>query len=307
MPKLPTPPADHPQRMQRVRRCVDGLSLGDAFGERFFVPPGEAVAAILRRELPSAPWRYTDDTVMAIAIAEVLDRFGAVIPDHLARAFASRFTAEPDRGYGGGAFTLLRSLALGAPWAEAAAALFDGQGSMGNGGAMRAAPVGAYFAGDPEAIVAHAQRSAAVTHAHPEGQAGAVAVALAAGWAALVGAGARPTAGLFEHVLSAMTTSRTRDRIAEAARLAPETRVDEAAAALGSGQQVLAEDTVPFALWAASRHLDDFEEAMWATALGLGDRDTTCAIVGGIVALAAPTAALPARWIAAREPLPSWG
>jgi hypothetical protein len=45
-----------------------------------------------------------------------------------------------------------------------------------------------------------------------------------------------------------------------------------------------AQDTVPFALWCAARHLDDYAEALRLTVSGLGDRDTTCAIVGGIVA-----------------------
>jgi ADP-ribosylglycohydrolase len=59
---------------------------------------------------------------------------------------------------------------------------------------------------------------------------------------------------------------------------------------------------VPFCLWAAERHLDSYETALWTTASVLGDMDTTCAIVGGIVALASP---IPAEWLAAREPLPS--
>jgi ADP-ribosylglycohydrolase len=41
-------------------------------------------------------------------------------------------------------------------------------------------PIGAYFADDLEAAAFHAVRSAVVTHAHPEAQVGAVAVALAA-------------------------------------------------------------------------------------------------------------------------------
>jgi hypothetical protein len=43
---------------------------------------------------------------------------------------------------------------------------------------------------------------------------------------------------------------------------------------------------------------------MWTTVAGLGDRDTTCAIVGGIVALSAAPATIPSTWVAAREPLP---
>jgi ADP-ribosylglycohydrolase len=60
---------------------------------------------------------------------------------------------------------------------------------------------------------------------------------------------------------------------------------------------------VPFSLWCASRHLDRYEEALWATVSGLGDRDTTCAIVGGIVALRVGAEGLPRDWLARREPL----
>ncbi len=65
---------------------------------------------------------------------------------------------------------------------------------------------------------------------------------------------------------------------------------------------MIAQDTVPFCLWSAARHLGDFEEAMWATVSGLGDRDTTCAIVGGILA-AGGEAQIPPAWVAARESL----
>ena len=71
------------------------------------------------------------------------------------------------------------------------------------------------------------------------------------------------------------------------------------------GRQVAAHDTVPFTLWVAARHRDDFETAMWTTAVAGGDVDTTCAIVGGIVA-AGPQAHLPRQWRVRCEPLPGW-
>ena len=43
---------------------------------------------------------------------------------------------------------------------------------------------------------------------------------------------------------------------------------------------------------------------MWQTVSALGDRDTTCAIVGGIVSLQVGQAEIPAEWRDAREPLP---
>lgn len=42
---------------------------------------------------------------------------------------------------------------------------------------------------------------------------------------------------------------------------------------------------------------------MWTTVSGLGDRDTTCAIVGGILALRSGAGPIPRDWLAAREPL----
>jgi ADP-ribosylglycohydrolase len=70
--------------------------------------------------------------------------------------------------------------------------------------------------------------------------------------------------------------------------------------------QISAQDTVPFCLWVASRHLDDYEAALWETVSVLGDRDTTCAIVGGVVAARAGRTAIPDVWRRGREPLPPW-
>jgi len=78
--------------------------------------------------------------------------------------------------------------------------------------------------------------------------------------------------------------------------------LEQAVIKLGTGRRVSSQDTVPFCLWSAAHHLEDFAEALWWTVAGLGDRDTTCAIVGGIVAL--PARELPAAWIERREPLP---
>jgi hypothetical protein len=75
---------------------------------------------------------------------------------------------------------------------------------------------------------------------------------------------------------------------------------------LGNGRYTSAHDTVPFALWAAARNLDDFERAIWITASTGGDVDTTCAMVGGIVAAHLGVDAVPAAWRAATEPLPAW-
>jgi ADP-ribosylglycohydrolase len=45
---------------------------------------------------------------------------------------------------------------------------------------------------------------------------------------------------------------------------------------------------------------------LWLTVSGLGDRDTTCAIVGGIVACHVGLKSIPKDWLKQREKLPSW-
>jgi len=82
--------------------------------------------------------------------------------------------------------------------------------------------------------------------------------------------------------------------------------VEFAVTVLGNGMQLSAQDTVPFALWCTCQHLFDYEEALWLAVSGLGDRDTICAIVGGIVALSAGMNSIPTAWHDAREPLPDW-
>jgi len=77
----------------------------------------------------------------------------------------------------------------------------------------------------------------------------------------------------------------------------------DAAVAVGNGRRVSCPDTAPFRLWCATKYLDNYEEAMWATVSALGDRDTTCAIVGGIVAAGAKREPIPVEWLQAREPI----
>lgn len=240
---------------------------------------------------------------MALSVVEVLLEQDRLDPDRLAAAFARRY--DVGRGYGGGAHGLLQALQQGASWRVAAPAMFGGSGSFGNGAAMRVAPLGAYLAQRPaEELVEQARLSAMVTHAHPEAVAGAVAVALAAAAAwTQAEQGTLGGAALFETVLRHTPSSETREAIRRASAIEPATSVEEAARLLGTGQRVSAMDTVPFVVWCAARSLrGSFEEAFWTTVRGLGDRDTTCAMVCGIVALSCRE--IPDAWVAAREPLP---
>jgi ADP-ribosylglycohydrolase len=302
--------------VDRMMLSLDGLSVGDAFGETFFTDADTVRQRILYRQVAPPSWLYTDDTEMALSIVDLLRRDGEIDPDKLADSFATRFT--PHRDYGGGASRLLIALQMGEEWRREAPNMFGGTGSYGNGAAMRIAPLGAYFADDLDAVRANATRSCEPTHTHPEGIAGALAVAIAAALAWQCRHSAKPDPKVFlGNVVEHVPPSKTRDGIVKATELSFELEMAETkegrhidvrsvtvSEIIGSGYQVSAQDTVPFALWCAARHLDNYPDALWTTATGLGDVDTTCAIVGGIVALSAKDNGIPPDWLESREPLP---
>ena len=104
---------------------------------------------------------FTDDTVLTAATAKALMAGISYVEAY--QDFAQRY---PGRGYGG---CFLKWIYADNP---------KPYNSWGNGSAMRVSPVG--FAFDTlEEVLAEAERSAAVTHNHPEGIKGAQATALA--------------------------------------------------------------------------------------------------------------------------------
>ncbi|MEZ7005538.1 ADP-ribosylglycohydrolase family protein [Streptomyces sp. AD55] len=289
-------------RLDRALASLRGLSVGDALGSRFFVPSNYPL--LKRRELPSGPWQWTDDTEMAASVVAVLAAHDRVDQDALAHSFAAHH--DVDRGYGPAVDRLLRLVREGGDWKELAAALFDGQGSWGNGAAMRVAPLGAWYADDPEQATHQAEISAYPTHQHREAVVGAMAVAAAAALAAAPGG---PPAGpaLLDGVISLVPKkSAVGAGLRRARDMLDYGDTATVAAVLGCGRRTTAHDTVPFALWSAARSLDDYARAFWATAQAGGDVDTTCAIVGGVVASGGPAGAPPRAWAERTEALPAW-
>ena len=294
------------ERLARARCSQEGLSVGDAFGEQFFHLPDQAADHIATQTLPIPPWPYTDDTEMALSIVRILRQYGTIKPDHLAASFAQQY--NPSRGYGPSMHHLLRSIRAGSPWQEVATSQFSGQGSFGNGAAMRVAPVGAYFAETMDDVIREASTSAQVTHTHPEAIAGSIAVAVAAAWAWRLGQAAQvPGREQFlDLILPCVPTSEVRRKIRWARDMSTTASMEAVVAMLGNDTGLSAQDTVPFVLWCAGACLDHYEQALWLTASGFGDIDTTCAIVGGIVSLYTGVEGIPAVWRQAREPLPNW-
>jgi ADP-ribosylglycohydrolase len=106
---------------------------------------------------------FTDDSILTVAVAEVILQSGNYVD-----AFKHYYRRYPNPcGNYGGNFQ---------QWAASEDA--KPYGSWGNGSAMRVSPIGFAFE-DLDAVLQEAQRSAAVTHNHPEGIKGAQATAAA--------------------------------------------------------------------------------------------------------------------------------
>lgn len=134
-----------------------GAIAGDMIGSRF---EWHAIKSE-DFQLFDADSHFTDDTVITLAVAEAVLGGG-----YYARWMQDLGRRYPSAGYGG-KFREWLVLEEPAPY-----------GSLGNGSAMRASPIGWAF-DTPEDVLAEAERSAAVSHNHPEGIKGAQAAALA--------------------------------------------------------------------------------------------------------------------------------
>ena len=274
-------------RIKYAKRALEGIALGDCFGQTFFMEDEVACQRIRERKILEESWHFTDDTVMGIGIYRILEKYGEINQDKLAEIFAKNYLLDWHRGYGGTAHSILREIGEGSDWREVAPKVFDGMGSMGNGAAMRAAPIGAYFADDLDKVMYEARKSAEVTHSHIEGVVGALAVAVAAAliWNKKAGEDFKDGKDFLYDIAQVMPESDTKYKILSAASIKRESKIDFVISVLGNGMKLTAQDTVPFCLWCVAYYYESLEEALWKAVSALGDRDTICAIVGGIVSL----------------------
>jgi poly(ADP-ribose) glycohydrolase ARH3 len=228
---------------------------------------------------------------MMIVLAEHLAQRDAIDADALAEAFLSRH--DPQRGYGSGTLTVFSYWRQGIPVGIAATRLFGGNGSVGNGAAMRIAPVGVRFARYPERLRGEAMCSAAVTHAHPLGIDAALAQAVAV-------AAAMRGEPIVAAATAAVDTDEMRGQLATVDRLLPTRSAEPADVAQMLGNTAEGPRSVPTAIYAACQ-ADDFRGAVTFAVRCGGDTDTIGAMAGAIAGARHGVGAIPSDWLDALE------
>lgn len=265
-------------------KSLTGISIGDAFGEGFFGEESLMKSYIHHRIIPENSLDFTDDTIMAIAVFKSLEKFGKINQDFLAEEFTKNYYLDINRGYGPSMHQYFRAVKSGENWKEVSYSKFEGQGSMGNGGAMRASVIGAYFYDDLDQLKLNAALSCEVTHANKEAIEGTKAIALAAAFAVqenlrLIKLSQQD---FIQKIQDELDDSDMKSKLNKALYLDGNPSIELLVKTLGNGINMTAQDTVPIVIWMLSRYRNNFEECLWSTVSALGDRDTTCAMTAGI-------------------------
>lgn len=287
-------PVDPATWRDRIRGCLLGGALGDAIGAPFEGWATVDAEPLDRHLASSTALTWTDDTALQVATAEYLadlEASSSFDDDTHARALAAAWERDPERGYGPNPPYLFRTVLSGGDWRAAAMESFGGTGSLGNGGAMRAAPVGALTA-DIGVVARLARRMAAVTHAHPVGQDGAALIAVATSLALRVPPGDTVDGeGLVAHCLSELDTPTVRETVALVPGTIGSHGPEETARLTGNG--VAAHEAVSASLAAFLHHPGDAVAAIrFAVRMG-GDVDTIAAMAGSIAGAATGAGSLP--------------
>ncbi len=276
-----------PALLDRARGCAVGAAIGDALGMPLEAKPprplNDLVREMVRGRLPAGS--FTDDTEMALALAESLLAHRPLDPADLARRFIAWADTRPS-DIGVHTSRVLWRLRLGDPWDVAAEAVQEGnRASAANGSLMRCWPVALACWSEPESLRRDSVLQSRVTHVHIDCLAACV---FANTMIAALLRGATPTEAFDE----ARTTVPLSDDLRDTVELAASRRRER----LRNSGWV--HHTLESALWGLL-NTDSFEEAVVQVVNLGGDADSAGTVVGALAGAAYGLSAIPERWRAA--------
>lgn len=274
----------------RYRGVLIGGGVGDALGATVeFMDRAEVRSRYgVHREITGGGWlqlpagEVTDDTQMALCIAESIVAHGIFDPDDVAARFVEWLHSNPP-DIGNTTRVSLQLLADGVPWHEAGAETHRQMRPQdaSNGSIMRCAPVALYGRGDGALLAKASADSSRITHANPLSIDSCVA--LNAAIAALLD---DPEADFIAIAIDAATER----QVVQVLEGVP----DQTAEDIDASGYVLA--TLQSAFWAVAT-TKSFEDAVVA-AVNLGeDADTTGAVAGALAGAKWGYGEVPVRWL----------
>lgn len=297
-------------------RCVGallGCAVGDILGANLEFKSRAEIQAqhgIVRDFLGSEKrplGMFTDDTEMTLALAEGLVCFNGIDARSCAEHYAFLWANHPRRGYGPSAYQSLEALNTGADY-RATGRLVHPDGSYGNGGAMRIAPVGLAFRHADDVVMMDAVKAALLcTHVHPEAIDAAFVQAYAIGRLATANRTWSRHMGAFIDELQAVATAKA---VYDAIYVAwmhkgvPDDDFLERVCIpnqFGARFQIRGSEALACALWCFINHPDDPEECVIRAANLGGDADTVAAMAGALAGALHGFAWIPTRWYDAME------
>lgn len=281
----------------RIEGGIIGLAVGDALGAPFeFTSPARARSATaggltMSGGGPWLPGEWTDDTAMALCLAESIAAHGDLDPDDVTSRYASWLRGGP-KDVGATVAHALTGVVGASGARRNAEELHRATGrTAGNGTVMRAAPIGLALRGERAAQAA--REDAALTHHDPV--AGHASAALCAALGA-IGRGTDP-------VEAAMGQSGGHPALERAIAAAGAGDVAFLAALAGGPEHGACWTALAVGLYAVTA-LGDYTAAVaWAVALGR-DTDTNAAVTGALVGCRDGEEGIPARWVGALLGLP---
>jgi len=242
---------------------------------------------------------YTDDTQMTIALIESLIEVGKIDVRNAAYKYADHY--EPQRGYGQGAHIVLRKIdkERGDSYKTSARTVFA-NGSYGNGGSMRIAPIGlAYRHAPTESLYKAVVDAVVCTHVHPDGIDAAFVQAKAVALLCLIQDSNQFQATPFLTELKSIAKSNTMQTklqiiIDSMNEMSDDARDKIIISKIGNG--VLGSESTSLALYTFCKYYKSPEDSIIRIIGFGGDTDTAAAQLGALLGSLYGTSWIPQRW-----------
>lgn len=293
--------------IDRVAGCLLGAAIGDALGM-----PNEDLSKKRSLELYGSPIKdfipphrdsvnghlnrgsYTDDTQLTLTIAESIIECKGLNPERLAGSFCVWYKSKDERNRGHACSQACERLLAGVPWYEA------GANKAGVGGAMRVAPVGILYAGQPRKVIEMATISCQITHQNLVAIDGAIIMAYAVSLLASADLTNKSLMNILNILAKSVKSSEFKAKLQDVDfALRNRLEIDKAIGLLGNSEA--AAEAVPLALFIFLSSPGDYASAVLAAANATGDvggdTDTIACMVGALSGAYNGISSIPVGWL----------